>query len=303
MEMTKKGEWLEIIIPSEWHNISIEDVLKDFFQVAKKPLHQLRMDKGVKINDELFPWTKPLSEGEVFQIKLFPTEDYGVVPTEIPLEVLYEDDHLLIVNKQAGIDTHPSDGSQSNTLSNAVANYFQKSNVKTKVRHIHRLDKDTSGAILFAKHAVSGAILDKMLEQRIIKRTYIALVMGQFNSSKGTIDKPIGKDRHHATRRRVSPTGQSAKTNYEVLQYDEENNTSLVKLQLETGRTHQIRVHMSHIGHPLNGDTLYAGKRGNRQALHAAKIEFPHPIGGEKISCIAPFNDKIPLFHFNIEEI
>jgi 23S rRNA pseudouridine1911/1915/1917 synthase len=300
MKMTRDGEWLQITIPSHWENKTIEDVMKEFFQVPKKALHQIRMDKGVEINGEQYPWTKELPVQASFKIKLFPKEDIGVTPTNLPLEILYEDDHLLIVNKQAGIDTHPANEGEKDTIANAVAYYFQKSGVQAKVRHIHRLDKDTTGAILFAKHAIAGAILDRMLEQRIIKRTYIALIHGQLKNEKGTIDKPIGKDRHHATRRRVSPTGQKAKTNYELLQYDETSNTSTVKLQLDTGRTHQIRVHLSSIGHPLIGDTLYAGRRGLRQALHAAKIEFPHPFTDEKISCIAPFKDDKPLFHYDL---
>jgi 23S rRNA pseudouridine1911/1915/1917 synthase len=136
-----------------------------------------------------------------------------------------------------------------------------------------------------------------MLEKRDIKRTYLAIVQGTLPNKKGTINEPIGRDRHHATRRRVSPTGQKAVTHYEVLKADQRRKLSLVKCQLDTGRTHQIRVHFSSINHPLAGDELYGGKPiFPRQALHAVKLEFIHPFTNEKIICHAPFLDDHKIF-------
>lgn len=302
MITNKVGEWLELNIPEKWEGMTVEKILKEVWQVPKKTLHQYRMEKGVKLNDEVSPYTKELHRNDKLQIKMFPKEDYGVIPNKIEVEILYEDDHLLVVNKPAGMDTHPNEPNQEHTLANAVAYHLQRNGVETKVRHIHRLDKDTTGAVLFAKHALAGSIMDRLLESRAIKRTYLALVHGKVKDMKGTINKPIGRDRHHPTKRRVSPTGQKAITDYEVLQYNSDQNNTLVKIELKTGRTHQIRVHMSEMGCPIVGDKLYGNSIPEypRQALHAAKITFPHPINNERTSCVAPFTDQPPIFNYDI---
>ena len=193
------------------------------------------------------------------------------------------------------MNTHPNDETDKNTLLNAAQFYLESTGENSKVQHIHRLDRDTTGAILFAKHSLAGAILDRMLEKRKIKRTYLAIVEDHLKKKNGTIHEPIGRDRHHPTKRRVSSTGQEAVTHYQVIK--QEKGSSYVKCWLKTGRTHQIRVHFSHIGHPLIGDTLYGGKPlYKRQALHAAKLEFTHPITEEEIICYAPFIDQPAIF-------
>jgi 23S rRNA pseudouridine1911/1915/1917 synthase len=287
----RKGEWLEF--SSNWNGHTIEFLLKDVWQAPKKLIHQLRMDKGIKVNGQEVNWTTPLLPNDRVQIWLYKPEPFGAKPTYSELDILFEDDHLLIINKRAGVDVHPTTPEQTDTLANAVAFHLQCEGIFTKVRHIHRLDRDTTGAILFAKHALAAATMDRMLAQRQIKRTYVALVHGIIHKKVGTIDAPIGRDRHHPTRRRVSKTGERAVTHYRVLQVFPQKQLSLVQLTLDTGRTHQIRVHMSYIGHPLVGDVLYGGSDhfSSRQALHAAKIEFLHPITNEAVSCIAPFQD------------
>ena len=196
------------------------------------------------------------------------------------------------------MNTHPNNPlTESNTLINAASFYLQSKGELRNIRQIHRLDRNTTGTILFAKHALAGAILDKMLEKRDIKRTYIAAVHGLFRQKKGTINKPIGRDRHHPTKRRISPTGQEAITHYQLLKDDKNKQLSYVKCWLETGRTHQIRVHLSHLGHPIVGDTLYGGQPVViRQALHAAKMEFSHPLTKEKLVCHAPIIDQLDIF-------
>jgi 23S rRNA pseudouridine1911/1915/1917 synthase len=169
--------------------------------------------------------------------------------------------------------------------------------LQIRVRQVHRLDKDTSGAIIFAKHDLAHTLLNQALELRKIKRTYIAIIEGKLPQPKGKIDQPIGRDRHHATRRRVSPQGQRAITHYQVKQYVATNRLSIVSLQLDTGRTHQIRVHLSSIGHPIIGDVLYGGKKGSigRQALHALKVSLIHPFTAEKIEVEADFPSDMLL--------
>nr|WP_272913641.1 RluA family pseudouridine synthase [Pontibacillus yanchengensis] len=292
--MSKKGEWLEIQVPEHWIGNSIEYILKNLLHVPKKQLHQLRMEKGAKRNGEDVAWSTELQKGDKLQIHLFPKEELDVQPTYMDVKVLFEDDHVLVVNKPAGMKVHPNMEGQTDTLANGVAFHFQGQGLEAKIRHIHRLDQDTTGAVIFAKHALAGSNMDRLLEQKKIKRTYIALIKGKVTKKKGIINELIGKDRHHPSRRRVSPKGQEAITHYEVVKYDAKNNQSVVKIDLETGRTHQIRVHMSHIGHPLVGDVLYGGKKqAPRQALHAAKITFPHPITEEEIECIAPLLDNV----------
>ncbi|RBP04237.1 RluA family pseudouridine synthase [Rossellomorea aquimaris] len=294
MKTQKKGELFELVIPDKWKNVTIETILRNHWQAPKKLIHSLRMAGDIKVNGESISWTQPLSPGDTLQLHLFKELEYDVPPTYGEIDVLFEDDHLIVINKPAGIDTHPNHPEETDSLANLVAFHYQARGESCRVLHIHRLDHDTSGAIIFAKHPLSKAILDRLLTERQIKRTYHALVHGRLKQKKGTISEPIGRDRHHNTRRRVSPSGQDAVTHYKVLEY--KNPYTLVEVQLDTGRTHQIRVHLSHIGHPLVGDILYGGKPiFKRQALHAARISFPHPLTGEWIECEADCADDVGL--------
>ncbi|WP_282138201.1 RluA family pseudouridine synthase [Rossellomorea aquimaris] len=294
MKTQKKGELFELVIPDKWKNVTIETILRNHWQAPKKLIHSMRMAGDIKVNGESISWTQPLSQGDTLQLHLFKEVGYDVPPTYGEIDALFEDDHLIVVNKPAGIDTHPNHPNETDTLANLVAFHYQARGESSRVQHIHRLDHDTSGAIIFAKHPLSKAILDRLLTERQIKRTYHALVHGRLKQKKGTISEPIGRDRHHNTRRRVSPSGQGAVTHYKVL--EDRNSYTLVEVQLDTGRTHQIRVHMSHIGHPLVGDTLYGGKPVfKRQALHAAQISFPHPLTGDWIECEADCTDDVGL--------
>lgn len=297
IQSTKKGEWLEMIIPAEWQQYTLESLFRDFWHAPKKLVHSFRMDKKVHINGANPDWTLPLIKNERLQLRLFTEEDQTAAPEYHPVDVLYEDEHLIVFNKPSGMDTHPNSPEQTGTLVNAAAFLMQANGEPGRPRHVHRLDRDTTGAILFAKNAFVGAILDKMLEDRHIKRTYLALVDGIIRQNKGIIDKPIGRDRHHPTRRRVSESGQRAITHFKVVERYKQKYLTLIQCSLDTGRTHQIRVHFSHLGHPLAGDALYEGSTDfPRQALHAAKLEFIHPLTQEKIICHAPFIDHPPMF-------
>ncbi|MBP1934594.1 RluA family pseudouridine synthase [Ammoniphilus resinae] len=288
----RKGEWLEIGIPQDWEGLTVEDLLKVKWNAPKGLVHQLRMEKGVRLNGDALSWKQPLQAGERIWIHLFTEEDFDVKPEPIDFAIVYEDDHLLIANKPSGIDTHPSEKGKGGTLANGVAFHWNMNGVQTKVRHIHRLDRDTSGGIIFAKHALAGAIMDGLLRERLIGRTYFAFVQGRLKQKIGTIRQPIGRDRHHPTRRRVSERGDQAVTDYKVLGYDRAEDISLLEVNLRTGRTHQIRVHMSYLGHPLVSDSLYGGNPHqviHRQALHAGRIQLPHPITGESLEFEIPW--------------
>ncbi|WP_338789570.1 RluA family pseudouridine synthase [Metabacillus sp. FJAT-53654] len=298
MSLKQIGEWLEIVIPSKWTPNTVFHFLSKELGVSKALIQKWNNESAIKKNDSKADVNHRLYLGDRLYLHIFKNEDFGVIPEYRPIDVLYEDDHLLIVNKDAGIDTHPNVPGQKGTLANHIASYYQMNGLQIKIRHIHRLDKDTSGAIIFAKHDLANSLMDQALKLRKIKRTYIAFVEGKLPHLKGEINQPIGRDRHHATRRRVSPKGQTALTHYQVEQYLPAINLSIVSLQLDTGRTHQIRVHLSSIGYPIIGDVLYGGKQGiiSRQALHAAKVSLLHPITGEEINVEACLpKDMLPL--------
>lgn len=291
------GQQFNIYIQKDWEKYTIESLFKDYWKAPKKLVHELRMEKSVLINGQEANWTSHFHFGDTLSIPFFLPEPPIVQPTYMEIDILFEDDHLLIANKPAGMDTHPNSEIDHFSLLNGVAFHLQSKGDLHYIKHIHRLDRDTTGAVIFAKHRMCGAILDRLLEERKIKRTYVALVEGKIKTSGGSISKPIGRDRHHPTRRRVSSTGQSAVTHYKVQSYNAKNNTTLISCQLDTGRTHQIRVHLSSIGHPLIGDSLYGSRvKQKRQALHALKVEFTHPFTEENIVCKAPFVDNPSIF-------
>jgi 23S rRNA pseudouridine1911/1915/1917 synthase len=289
---------MSITIPEKWNKLSIEEIFKENWKLPKKLMHEWRMSKKVRVNSEIILWTTPLATGSILTIPIF--EHAGtdtVIPKNLKINILFEDDFLLVANKPSGMDTHPSEPQQTDALLNGVAYHLKASGQTSMIKHIHRLDKDTTGAVLFAKTRLTGSMLDRMLEERKIKRTYAALVEGIIREEKGTINEKIGRDRHHASRRRVSPSGQSAVTHFKVIKKFPKENKTLITCELESGRTHQIRVHLSHMGHPLAGDVLYGGKPVYpRQALHAFKIEFSHPITEELIKVSAPFLDIPEIF-------
>jgi len=298
LKTVRKGEWFHIIVPKEWEGTTVDEIFRLVWEAPKKLIHHFRTENKVMADGSRINWNMPLTSGTKLQIQLFEDEDIQVIPNYYDIDILFEDDHVLVINKPPFMNTHPNNPlTETNTLINAAAFYLQSKGELRNIRQIHRLDRNTSGAILFAKHGLAGAILDKMLEKRDIKRTYIAAVHGLFQQKKGTINKPIGRDRHHPTKRRVSPSGQEAITHYQLLKEDKNKQLSFVKCWLETGRTHQIRVHLSHIGHQIVGDTVYGGEpMVIRQALHAAKLEFSHPLTKEKLVCHAPVIDQLEIF-------
>ncbi|PZD94229.1 RluA family pseudouridine synthase [Paenibacillus sambharensis] len=192
--------------------------------------------------------------------------------------ILYEDDHCLVADKPSGMAVHPSRPGHSGTLDEWVLRHALETGQAALLRHIHRLDDDTAGPVLYAKHDLAQWRLDEAMRDKRIDRRYEALVEGAVKADRGKVNAPIGKDRHHRSRRRITPDGDHAVTHYQVLHRAPA--ASLVTLQLETGRTHQIRVHMAHLGHPLIGDTLYGARRQSsltHQALHGIELTFPHP--------------------------
>jgi len=212
-----------------------------------------------------------------------------VTPVYYPLDILYEDEDLLAVNKPAGMPVHPSRGNRDNTLANALAWYFRQKNEPFVFRCSNRLDRDTSGVIVVARHALSGCMLSEMGVRREIGREYLGIVRGLPDPPSGIINVPIGRKPGSIIERTVDPEhGETACTHYRVLSHG--NGHSLLWLKLETGRTHQIRIHLKYLGWPLVGDYLYNPDTEfiHRQALHSWRMSFFHPITGEKMCFTAP---------------
>lgn len=235
-----------------------------------------------------------LKEGDHFRVRVMETGSMeGIVPAPLPLDILYEDEDILVLNKPADMPVHPSIGNYTNTLANAAAFYFQQKNELCPFRCINRLDRDTSGSLILAKNALSAAILSAQMRNREIRRTYLAVVCGVTPPS-GTVSAPIGRVSDSVIQRQVDPEhGESAVTHYERLAV--RNDHSLLEIHLETGRTHQIRVHMASIGHPLLGDTVYGSRKGcpglAGQCLHARRLRFLHPRTGEPVEVECPLPD------------
>ena len=214
----------------------------------------------------------------------------NIVPVPMELTPVFEDEHLLIVNKPAGMPVHPSQGHYENTLANAIAWYYRNEPTPFVFRAVNRLDRDTSGLVLLAKNPYSSCVLSDEVKSHSIHREYAAIVCGKTDAS-GTIDLPIARKDGSTIERICDPVrGEHAVTHYKTIAYNEEKDLSFIRLLLETGRTHQIRVHMKAIGHPLPGDFLYHPdcRYIDRQALHSAYLSFTHPVTGEMISCSAP---------------
>lgn len=230
-----------------------------------------------------------LKEGDHFRVRVMETGSMeGIVPAPLPLDILYEDEDILVLNKPADMPVHPSIGNYTNTLANAAAFYFQQKNELCPFRCINRLDRDTSGSLILAKNALSAAILSAQMRNREIRRTYLAVVCGVTPPS-GTVSAPIGRVSDSVIQRQVDPEhGESAVTHYERLAV--RNDHSLLEIHLETGRTHQIRVHMGYIGHPLPADYLYhpVYDHFKRQPLHSFQLNFRHPLTGKKLCFTAP---------------
>ena len=212
-----------------------------------------------------------------------------VVPFAGELAIVYEDEDILVINKGANVPIHPSKGYEESSLANGVMHYYEKQGVPFVFRSVNRLDQNTTGLVIVAKNMFSGAILCESMRKREIHRTYLAITEGEIPEN-GTITFPIGRREGSAVERCIDENGQSAVTHYEKVSYA--NGHSLAKIQLETGRTHQIRLHMRAIGHPLPADALYNPNFSmiDRHALHSWKLEFPHPITKEIMS----FEQELP---------
>lgn len=277
---------------------TIKDFLKEKGYSRQNVVELKKMSESILIDGKWEYVTYRVQEGNLLQIHIKEMESSEkIVPVDLPFPILYEDEDILVINKPADMPTHPSLNHYENTLANAAAFYFANKDETFCFRCINRLDRDTTGLTILAKHMVSCSMLQEDMLKREIKREYLAIVDGVVKEDEGIIEAPIGRKEGSTIERMVDyEKGERAVTHYKVI--ERKKKLSLVSLRLETGRTHQIRVHMASIGHPLIGDFLYnpSDKQMKRQALHAWHLSFRHPITKEEMCFEAPIPDDMMLF-------
>ena len=264
-------------VPETFNNYTLREIFQKL-KLPKKDLHQLNMSKDITINQQPSKLTDKVVTNDVVYIPT-PKEKSNYLPSYRYAQIAYEDNDLAIVMKPKGVKTHPNDLKESNTLMNHVI-YTMDSDY---VEPIHRLDQETVGLLIVAKNPLMKKILDRMLEENQITRIYRANVKALLPLKPQTIDMPIGKDKFHPNKRRISNTGKRAITHILTSKMIKEGICQL-EIKLDTGRTHQIRVHLAEIGHPVIGDPLYGDATLRQLELNSYKIEFTHPLTQELIS-------------------
>jgi len=288
-------EKMEIVIPKEFQGKRLDVALAQLLGTSREKSQKLIKEGVVLLNGRAAKPSFLLKGGELLRIPSFPKESVSLEPENIPLEVIYEDEFLAVINKPAGLVVHPGAGRKSHTLVNALLARFSISFPPGEIRPgiVHRLDKDTSGLILIAKDERTLLELSRQFKERSVNKIYLALSHGVIHEREGRIEVPIGRDTRDRKKLVPKAQGKFAVTEFEVLKRYADY--TFLKLKPYTGRTHQIRVHLSFIGHPIVGDPLYAqanpwGRKG--QLLHAFALEFSHPDSGKRLYFEAP----LPLY-------
>lgn len=280
------------ILPEEEHQ-TVDQYLKKQGYSRRLIIQIKKEENGILVNQNPVFTNHVLLSGDQLAIHLPEEPASSIEPVSLPFPVIYEDEHILAVNKPADMPIHPSFQNHGNTLANSAAWYMKEQGLPFVFRCVNRMDRDTTGLVLLAKHQLSGSILSSMVKERKIHREYLAAVEGTIEKA-GTISLPIGRLPGSAILRCIDPVhGESAITHYEPLAFCK--GLTLLKIHLETGRTHQIRVHMNAIGHPLPGDYLYHPCFDviRRQPLHSFQLCFSHPISREKMELYAPVPEDI----------
>ena len=277
----------------------VRDVIREEFHLVAHDIARAkyRTQGGIAVNGRTVMVNRTLHEGEVLRVKLDGEEPGKIVPVRGPLNILYEDEDLICLNKPAGVVVHPSHGHFADSLANFLAQYYLDCGDPHEVRTVGRLDKDTSGIICYGKNRTACALLTEQAAAGIRRKIYLACAGGQFHEKEGTISAPISREYEEKIKRVVRQDGDSAVTHYRLL--EQYPGYALLMVEIETGRTHQIRVHMAHIGHPLLGDPIYGdGGVPGRAALHAWKTIFRQPFTGQEIEITAPIpEDLLPIMH------
>ena len=280
---------LEKKVSKEYEGATIREFLKEDLGLASRLIRRSAIEKRILVNKKEVRMRYIVHTGDLVQINLQSDESQNITPEKMDLDIVYEDEDILVINKKPYMVVHPTKTYQSGTLANGVLFYFKETNQNCIVRLVSRLDMNTSGLIIIAKNQFAHMALSKEMEENNLEKRYLAIVHGNLKEKEGTIDAPIYRPdgEEFGTMRIVDERGQRSITHYKVIEKYE--NASLVECTLETGRTHQIRVHLSSIGHPIYGDSLYGSGDEeqdliSRQALHAYSLDFRSPRTGEILS-------------------
>ena len=270
--------------------INIKEILKCHFEISERLLAKLKRNQKILLNGKTTYINHLVHYQDIILIDLdFEENSENIIPSKMDLNIIYEDESILVVNKPVNCPVHPSILHFEDSLSNGIKFYFNSNKFYKKIRPVNRLDKDTSGIVIFAKNEYIQEALIKQMKSNTFKKEYLSILEGHLDNTIGTINASISRKEGSIIEREINPNGEHAVTHYELIKNFMINNQklSLVKFILETGRTHQIRLHSKHIGHPILGDSLYGTSSNliSRQALHAYKISFIHPIS-KKIICL-----------------
>lgn len=276
----------------------LRDVLRGSLGVSHRLLHALKYEGEIALNGVLVTVRAKVRAGDSIRLRLFNQPESRVIPEDLPLRVVYEDEDLLVVDKPAGMIVHPVPPEPTGTLANAIAWYWEQRGLQLPVRVITRLDRDTTGLVLTAKHALAQHYYSS--EAGVLQKYYLAMVHGRLLQPHGVIDGPIGINPDHPVTRQIDPAGKSAQTAFRRLA--ECADGSVVEVELLTGRTHQIRVHFAWIGHPLLGDQQYGGESCliNRQALHCRRLTLRHVRTGQELQFESPIPEDMQTVWANL---
>jgi 23S rRNA pseudouridine1911/1915/1917 synthase len=272
-------------VPAEYDKRKIREYLKEDLGLSTRLIRGAALDKRILVNKKAVKMNYIVSEGENIVVILDKEESQNIEPEKMDLDIVYEDEDIIVINKKPYMVVHPTKSHFNGTLSNGVMYYFKETGQNSIVRLVSRLDMNTSGLIIIAKNQFAHMQLSKEMREEHFQKRYLALVHGNLKEREGTINKPIYRENDDVIKRVVDPRGQESITHYKVLERYE--NADLVECLLETGRTHQIRVHLSYLGNPIYGDFLYGEEEDElipRQALHAYGLDFYSPRTREKLS-------------------
>lgn len=279
-------------VGKEGQDVKIRDYMKENLNLSGRFIRGSAMDRRLRVNGKEVKLNYKLQEDDVIEVTVNAEESQNIEGEDLNIKVIYEDDDLLIVDKPPFMVVHPTKSHPMGTLANGVIHHFRSNNDNSIVRLVSRLDRDTSGLIMIAKNQFSHMNLAKSMEKNLIKKSYLAIIHGNLENQEGTIDLPIGRHTDETIKRAVLEDGQRSITHYKIKESYKEG--TLVELVLETGRTHQIRVHLSYVGCPIYGEQLYSDFNDeeliSRQALHAYALTLPHPRSGK----ILNFESTLP---------
>lgn len=267
---------------------TLRQVLKNKWHISSRLLVKLKKENAIFVNNKNVYIDYPLNIGDNIIVNInFKETSENIVETPMELNIIYEDEYYIVINKPANMPVHPSNSHYADSLANGLQYYYKKNNIQTKIRPVNRLDKDTSGAVIFAKNEYIQESLITQMKTKTFEKTYIALLEGNLENTHGTINAPIARKENSIIERCIDINGDIAITHYKLI--ENKHNYCIVEFKLETGRTHQIRVHSKHIEHPILGDTLYGtiSDKIQRQALHSYKIKFTHPILEQDVEYVA----------------